>query len=204
MTISSSSDIQLPRVPYPYSAVNLGNPEREFRLLILNPGSGAAAITCSLIHSNLRHPRRYIALSYAWGEPLYHSIESHRQSLLAGVYIEVNGHRVSVGTNLYSALRHLRDPQYSRTFWIDAICINQENIDEKDHQVDLMKEIYQKARLVTAWLGESHGHSQVIMRLAKEVSSEKLSSQRQHTLYRAIRSREYNFCEVYRAFFTRS
>jgi hypothetical protein len=204
VSVSSSLDTQLPGVQYPYSALNLANPEREFRLLILNPGSGPAAITCSLIHSNLHHPRRYRALSYAWGESLYHSTESQRQPLLTRAYIEVNGHRVSVGTNLHSALWHLRHPQRSRTFWIDAICINQESINEKGHQVDLMKEIYQKAKRVTAWLGRSHGHSQVIMRLAEEVFSERLSSRRRHILYRAMRAREYNFCEVYRTFFTRS
>lgn len=38
-------------------------------------------------------------------------------------------------------------------FWIDAICIDQSNVHEHNHQVDLLKDIYTKATGVYLWLG---------------------------------------------------
>ena len=56
--------------------------------------------------------------------------------------------------NLYSALKHLRLPDRARLFWIDAISINQNDIREKDRQVQRMGEVYAWAKKVIVWLGE--------------------------------------------------
>jgi hypothetical protein len=83
----------------------------------------------------------FYALSYTWGKPDFcHTIIC-------------NGSDIKITPNLFDALRHLRLEKRSRTLWIDAICINQNNMDEKSIQVPLMKHIYSQATGVIIWLG---------------------------------------------------
>ncbi|EME48376.1 hypothetical protein DOTSEDRAFT_101392, partial [Dothistroma septosporum NZE10] len=84
----------------------------------------------------------YIALSYCWGDP------SITKSITLGDY------QIQVTENLSNALtsivqHHDRDACY----WIDALCINQNNIPERNHHVQRMGTVYSSARLVSAWLG---------------------------------------------------
>ncbi|KAH7246648.1 heterokaryon incompatibility protein-domain-containing protein [Fusarium tricinctum] len=60
-------------------------------------------------------------------------------------------------TNLESALRHLRREKQMRTIWIDALCIDQRNENEKRAQVQRMDRIYANATSTTVWLGGYHG-----------------------------------------------
>lgn len=93
----------------------------------------------------------YHALSYTWGNPKDTNL------------IDVNRHAMLVTSNLYTALRHLRQlgkPNYDGTksiadltFWVDAICINQQDVKEKSDQVPRMKDIYCSAESVICWLG---------------------------------------------------
>ncbi len=93
------------------------------------------------VHS-LDNSPPYSALSYTWGSPIQER------------FIDCDGRRFGVTLNLWKALRSLRHATDTCTFWIDAICINQKNIDERNTQVRLMKEIYRRAAEVVVWLGE--------------------------------------------------
>jgi len=78
----------------------------------------------------------YVALSYAWGD----SDETCE--------IFVNGKPFAVGWNLSCALRMLREKGPIRAgvlIWVDALCIDQTNTDERNLQVPRMREIYQRA-----------------------------------------------------------
>jgi hypothetical protein len=90
---------------------------------------------------------RYEALSYACGHP---NIKTP---------IQVHGKAVQVTTNLESALRHLRSPFHPRVLWVDAICISQQDIQERNAQILHMASIYRLAALVIAWLGEGDDSS---------------------------------------------
>lgn len=73
--------------------------------------------------------------------------------------ITLNGVIFPVGKNLAGALRCLRrlnGPDSSRLLWIDALCINQDDLDERARQVKLMGDIYFRATRVTVWLGEKY------------------------------------------------
>lgn len=91
-------------------------------------------------------PPLFNALSYAWGNP------SNVTNMV------VNETTMTVTSNLESALRHLRDHHIWTTsgfpLWVDAVCINQEDAEERDDQVDMMGDIYRRAHRVLAWLGE--------------------------------------------------
>lgn len=79
--------------------------------------------------------------------------------------INCNGHQLRVHHNLYTALPYLARRQLESTpaqaIWIDAVCINQADDDEKLIQIGLMNQIYTKARKVWAWLGLAKDQSYV-------------------------------------------
>ncbi|PSN66988.1 HET-domain-containing protein [Corynespora cassiicola Philippines] len=84
----------------------------------------------------------YDALSYVWGFP------ELRET------INVNGEDVPATMNLESALRRVRNAEKADLLWVDAICINQKDIEERNAQVMRMKEIYNKSRKVMVWLSD--------------------------------------------------
>ncbi|KAL5319154.1 hypothetical protein ACEPPN_012203 [Leptodophora sp. 'Broadleaf-Isolate-01'] len=137
------------------SSVSLYSPlasENEIRLLCLLSGVGEDPIECTLQHANLEHNPNYEALSYVWGSPT--SSES----------IEISGKEYFIRENLSSALQHLRHPQNARLFWIDALCINQEDVSERNDQVHQMGRIYRSAVKVIVWLGPSDSSTVEAMR----------------------------------------
>lgn len=121
-----------------YTPLQLG---RKSRVLELAHGEGDGPLKGELIHVDLDEDPGYSALSYVWGsEP-------------ARTKIECNGREAEVTKNLVEALRHLRHESESRYLWVDALCINQQDVEERGHQVTLMKDIYAYAKEVVVWLG---------------------------------------------------
>ena len=116
------------------------------RFVRLLPAAGGG-IHCEIFRASLTSKVNYIALSYAWG-----CVEKTRS-------ITCNGRRLWVTESLLSALQRLRLPTESRVFWIDAICINQENVPERNHQVSLVRDIYKKAQQLYVWLGPGEKYS---------------------------------------------
>ncbi|CAG8959729.1 hypothetical protein HYFRA_00001635 [Hymenoscyphus fraxineus] len=118
----------------------------EIRLLQILPDlSIEGLVQCQLKHDTLSKATEHIALSYCWGDA---SITKD---------IVVNGIVVPVTTNLESALCHFRNPRStSRWLWIDAICINQYELEEKGFQIQLMSRIYAEASEVLVWLGPDY------------------------------------------------
>ena len=74
-----------------------------------------------------------------------------------------------VTTNLEAAMRYLRYEFVQRVLWIDAVCIDQSNIEEQNRQVLLMKAIYSNAEAVHVWLGSPTTGSDDAMALLREV-----------------------------------
>ncbi|KAH6658526.1 heterokaryon incompatibility protein-domain-containing protein [Truncatella angustata] len=110
-------------------------------------------------HESRMHPfQRYEALSYVWGD------NSKPR------YIFCNGEELfPVTQNLYAALRSLRLPQQGRRLWIDAICINQADHEEKGAQIGLMDRVYQQASKVIAFLPLSEQDAGNILELVPKV-----------------------------------
>ncbi|RYP44958.1 hypothetical protein DL768_008620 [Monosporascus sp. mg162] len=125
---------------FEYEAFDLNRP--GFRLLRLEAGIGP--VRCHIFQAYLDDEDSlipYDALSYCWG--------SNR---LTGTVI-VNEKVLFITENLSEALRHLRHRDEDRILWIDAICIDQNNIRERGHQVGCMGRIYSHAHQVLIWLG---------------------------------------------------
>jgi hypothetical protein len=146
----------------------LADPD-EIRLMCLLPGGFGERIICTTIHVKLsenfqteppaslplcnrladvhcletaRHRPQYEALSYVLGPTEMKSIS-------------LNGQSCDVRENLFDALVNLRHENQQRTLWVDAICINQDDMKERNHRVSRMGSIYSQAEKVVAWLGLS-------------------------------------------------
>ncbi|TLD25003.1 hypothetical protein PspLS_05907 [Pyricularia sp. CBS 133598] len=127
-------------VPSPRSAA------RPFRLLRLLPATDAATpLQGELEQVDLSDAPHYEALSYVWGDPVFnhelHVVDDSKEDV------------VHITKNLSEALRRLRLPDEPRTLWVDAICINQDDIEERSRQVSMMQAIFGSCECCLAWLG---------------------------------------------------
>lgn len=119
----------------------------ELRLIKIYPSQHNERVRCAMItHRTDSQVRTYQALSYTWGDGT------------RKVPISLNAQDFLVTTNLEDALRHMRcktleEESKQLPLWIDAICINQEDSEERDTQVRRMRSIYEQAERVVIWLG---------------------------------------------------
>jgi type II secretory pathway predicted ATPase ExeA len=67
--------------------------------------------------------------------------------------IECEKDELNVTENVRGLLDHIRDPNEDRVIWIDSICIDQQNFEERSQQVRLVRQIYSSAKSVNIWLG---------------------------------------------------
>lgn len=118
----------------------LSSPKEMIRVMRILPGIEGQPVQC-FVHAEQRSSAKYEALSYVWGDPTLRR------------FIMINGTRISVGKNLYDCLVHLRRPTTDRELWVDTLCINQADSDERSQQVLLMGDLYKNAAQVVIWLG---------------------------------------------------
>ncbi|KAJ2898048.1 HET-domain-containing protein [Zalerion maritima] len=109
----------------------------------------------------LRSTPKYEALSYTWGDA------SERLTIFG----DDDGALLLVTRNLFEALSHLRHASAPRTLWVDAVCINQDDVPERDAQVRLMARIYGAAERVVVWLGPAVDGSDLVPALVSRLAS---------------------------------
>jgi hypothetical protein len=127
---------------------------KGFRLVNILPADQAAdVISAELLYCGLKQPPSYCALSYIWGDP----VMSHK--------IICNGRQIDVTENLWTALRYLRSTTHSQCFWIDAICINQADVRERNEKISKMPMIYRKATCAVFWLGRDNSDTSAAYQL---------------------------------------
>ncbi|KAF2650853.1 hypothetical protein K491DRAFT_720384 [Lophiostoma macrostomum CBS 122681] len=123
-----------------------------------------STIKCEILHASLVNPPQYTAVSYAWGDA-----DEKRKIVLEGATIPV-------AVSLHGALNAIRDKRDSVLVWIDALCIDQQNRDERTQQVQLMTDIYTKADSVALWLGQEADESHLAVNMLQEVAANARSS----------------------------
>ncbi|KAH8781806.1 heterokaryon incompatibility protein-domain-containing protein [Hyaloscypha sp. PMI_1271] len=142
------------------------------------PPSSSGDIEIEIIRVPSSAPPAYEALSYVWGSPeRTHEVtvktsskkcfprRSRRGRFLSGRSKFELSH-LAISRNLFIALQHLSFTKKPRLLWIDAICINQDDVAERSEQVKKMASIYGSAQLVILWLGEeAHQSSSAIKTL---------------------------------------
>lgn len=176
--VSVSNIENLPR--YSYSPLNASSAEIRLLALEKNLGGDTDAISCRLVTASLDNVNEdydyyepppihcFTTLSYCWGEP----------SMTHPIILD--GKAFLVTESLYNALLHFRtmksniEDEYEDAeehyWWIDAICINQGDLDERKSQVTLMSRLYKQAQTVHVWLGQENTNSAQAMRLIRDIS----------------------------------
>lgn len=156
-----------PSTKFKYDRLNwAGNEIRLIRLLPDDPETttdSSLPIACEMISVSLNEKPRYIALSYAWEDTTL----SHP--------VILNGKAFHATASLDAALRQVRklrgeNPMYrDQYFWIDALCINQEDEIEKSWQVQRMNHIFHEAQYALVWLGPASHDSDKAMQALEHV-----------------------------------
>ena len=126
----------------------LDKPISEFRLLRISKHPLIDLPQCSLQKYSLTDCPEYTALSYIWGEPT----PTYR--------VAIEGANIEVRQNLFDFLDAYITEAWGMDnttrpvfYWIDQICINQEDPIERSDQVRIMDKIYRQAKMVLVWLG---------------------------------------------------
>ena len=135
--------------------VNIYTPltsEDDIRLIHLLPGGFDSELDLALVTYDADEAPAYEALSYVWGD----AVTEQKTAL-------VNGEAFGIGTNLDAALRHLRSEEEGRTLWVDALCIDQGNLRERNQQVNRMRDIYAGAERSVIWMGEEGDGSERVL-----------------------------------------
>lgn len=125
----------------------------QIRLLDLKAGNEQDDIEIEFKVSDLSHRPRYEALSYEWG------------TTEKANYVKISGYKIDITHGLYIILNHIRDRSQSRTLWIDAISINQDDTLEKNQQIPLMAIIFGRAKKVLVWLGPQENRPHDVFRM---------------------------------------
>ena len=139
----------------PYRVFNdrrLGSANKEIRLLHVLNGPKDAILICVFEHVPLTKRPDYAALSYCWGT------SPERKTIM------LEGRLFPVTCTVEEALRGLRTKEDDRhlVIWIDAVCINLDDLDERGEQVAMMKDVYQSARKTIVWLGDRAGDGEIV------------------------------------------
>lgn len=129
---------------YEYDDLNFGLGQ-QIRLVAVLPGEDSDPVRCEILHVYLDDSPIFEAISYSW------ALENGDDSKSRMIQLE-NGAVVHVSVNCEAALRQLRSSSEKRLLWIDAICINQTNVSERNHQVGLMDRIFSSAQKVIMFI----------------------------------------------------
>jgi hypothetical protein len=127
------------------------------RLVKLLPAEDLDDIQLVIECVELDNCASYEALSYCWGDS---SVKTT---------VRCDGGSLHVTKNLKSALLYLRNSTEERLLWIDAVCINQEDLQERSQQVGIMRDIYRNASETIVWLGEETENSGLGIELCEKL-----------------------------------
>lgn len=124
------------------------------RLVRILPGEDDSAVQLELIHAELTDTLEYEALSYPWLD--WPTPEETLSTSMDSEDVFINGQKVVASHTLATYLRMARQLEERRGWlWVDALCINQQDLEERNAQVLKMKKIYPMAQRVVVWLGRA-------------------------------------------------
>ncbi|TGJ79701.1 hypothetical protein E0Z10_g9060 [Xylaria hypoxylon] len=149
--------------------------EHEIRVLVVEPAVYDGPIHCSFDYTTLTETGsavslpRFDALSYCWDRSPGNSYILLDPNFQISGNVPWTGRRFSVGRNIETGLRRLRREDKAIRIWIDAMCINQMDFEERAQQVSIMSLIYSYATTVHIWLGEGNLVVDTALRVVHEL-----------------------------------
>ncbi len=138
--LASESRLQANTPHYSYDKITS---PRTIRLLRIEPR--LFGMRCSLVHQDLDAdaPPSFEAISYRWGS-------GEKTKIL-----DIGGKVLPIPESAYDVLRERASFWRTRLMWIDAVCVNQDDDEDKNQQVGLMRDIYGQATRTIVWLGDA-------------------------------------------------
>ncbi|KAF2664373.1 HET-domain-containing protein [Microthyrium microscopicum] len=130
--------------PYEYSELPPGDQRKCARFLEILPGTAQDDINCQLHQHYLDNAPPYETLSYCWGTT------ANRTP------VQIDGSTLYITKNLRRALFHLRHETQSRLMWVDAICINQNDLPERAEQITIMRDLYRSSTQTVIWIHQGN------------------------------------------------
>ncbi|KAH9904277.1 heterokaryon incompatibility protein-domain-containing protein [Xylariomycetidae sp. FL2044] len=146
---------------YPQSLEHTSN---QIRILILEPAEKPDdPVICGLKYAKLGTGEQFESLSYRWSDA------GDTQDVIVDA-TAIGGSRevIPVAQSLVAALKQLRLKHSPRHLWIDQLCINQADVEERAQQVILMSRLYAEAALVHIWLGEGDATLSAAIRVLRD------------------------------------
>ncbi|KIL87532.1 hypothetical protein FAVG1_09239 [Fusarium avenaceum] len=163
---------------------SLGTESLRLATITIN-SDGIPSLTLNAFEFSSPTRPEFHALSYTWnppyaGDPSRYTEEDMRDILL-------NGSEFSVMPNLYNAFFQLHRSCPGMPFWIDAICINQNDLQERKLQVGIMDQIFGGASRVIVWLGKPTPNIELGLKTVERLASVGLTVSKQ-----IIREQKYH------------
>ncbi|KAI2467553.1 HET-domain-containing protein [Annulohypoxylon bovei var. microspora] len=151
------------------------------RLLRIFPISSDGLLECNIrtVQLNGAQTPQYDALSYTWGPTTQKEVDKGMNAERHRVII-CNGRVLSITENLFNCLTQLKESGHYRDLWVDAICINQDDQDERSEQVNIMADVYHSAERVIVWLGAADEYTRLACELVGNLN--KLSKEDLQTI----------------------
>jgi len=139
----------------------------QIRILSLHPGVSSSEVFMVIsVEKLLPNITPYKALSWQWGGE-----DETSEVYIRGTDVEDRYETFWVKPRLLAALHHLRERSAVRRLWVDAISIDQNDLDEKNSQVAMMTTIFARADEVYVWLGEEEAGDATAIKLIKELAT---------------------------------
>jgi hypothetical protein len=142
----------------------LDDSAQNIRLIYVKAQQTAPFLELCLSTHSVTDTLQYLAVSYTWGDGRLTED------------ISINGHLMKITKNCLYALEQIKnrypsdeDSEEPIKFWIDSICINQDDNDEKGHQVAMMGNIYAKATKVLACIGPAADNSTILRTVLDDI-----------------------------------
>lgn len=156
--------------PRRYTPLNTAT--AEIRVMLIDQTSELSEIVCTLQTIPLASASPFYALSYVWGDGNDMQV------------IKLDGERVKTRKNLCDFIRSLRVAiQGPIKIWVDYLCINQDDLDERAAQVAMMGQIYSRADSVYAWLGPSTADAERIFDFVEQSKIQRLAGETYWKIY---------------------
>lgn len=134
----------------------------EIRLIVVKPGKFDDEVKCSWEIAFLDDGPEFCALSYCWGGDQRDFVNFDMES-------PAGAKSFRVAKSVEQAVRRLRYTDKPLRIWIDAMCINQSDMEERSQQVALMRSIYSRAENVHIWLGEGEPAVDTCLRIIRDI-----------------------------------
>lgn len=138
--------------PYVYKPVKQRS---EMRLLNIQPGEADDPIRGELIIVSTDSQEDYDAVSYTWADQTGDATRRFRAIIGSGY--------VSITRSCQEVLQRIRRRFYTKLVWIDSLCVDQDNLQERGHQVQLMPHIYTRAKKTYVYVGPTTSKDESVL-----------------------------------------